>query len=334
VDYEHIEKLAGESFIRLERAVTEYIQRNLDPSEQGTLARRINDLFRIQQDQIKETITKGDLHVTKFQEQMAEFAQSLQGILQSTVTGAMSSDQSGISLLLREIKTEVQTLRDSIVSRTTQEMTSPPVKGACYEEEIFQLINKWAVSIQGTITNIIVEDVRTVSGPLGKKGDVVVRLIAGVESRICVEMKTQERISANRIIEVCKAAKENRSADMVIYVADDAANLPAEFGVWTQLDAIIITSTVGFEIALKIAASRLLLKQAKSQNTGIDVERALALLQDIDSQLKKFGVFLSCSRATIKNAEKAQAAAIDIRSGIEAAVEDLIQILNGKKEVE
>jgi hypothetical protein len=333
IDYEHVEKLAGESFNRLERSITDYVQRNLDPSEQGTLARRIGDVFRVQQDQVKDMLNKGDLHVADFERKMAAFSQSLQTTLQATLANAMSSDGTGISMLLREVKTEVQTLRDAIVSKATEGLTSPPVKGENYEDEIFRLINKWAEAFQNTLANVIVEDVRSVTGSLGKQGDAVVRLIAGAESRICIEMKAQERMSANKIIEVCNAAKVNRNADVVIYVASDVANLPAEFGCWTQLEAdIIITATPGFEIALKIAASKLLLQKAQSHNTGIDVERGLSLLQDIDSQLKMFSVLLSCSRATVKNAQKAQQAALDIRDGIEEATEQLVHLLNGNND--
>ena len=329
-DFEHVEKLAAESFSRLEKTITDFIQRNLDPSEQGTLARRINDVFRVQQEQVKETLNKGDLHVENFQKQLTSFTQSIQVTLQSALSSAMSSDQTGISILLREVKTEVQALRDAVVSKDTEALTSPSAKGENYEDEIFRLINRWAEAFQNTVANIIVEDVRTVSGPLGKTGDAVVRLIASGESRICVEMKTQERMSANRILEVCRAAKENRAADMVIYVADDPANLPAEFGTWTQFDDVIITATAGFLIALKIAASKLLLHKAQSSNSGINVEKGLSLLQDIDSRSKKFGLLLACTRATIKNAEKAQHAAIEIRDGIEDATEQLVDLLSGK----
>jgi len=328
-DVEHMEKLAGESFNRLEKVITDYIQRNLDPSEQGTLARRIADQFRTQQDQIRETIHRGDMHVNEFQKQMAVFAESLQGTLQSALTTAMSSDQTAIAVLLREVKGEVQVLRDAIVTRATENLTSPSVKGENFEDLIFGIINNWAGSVQNTVANVIVEDVRTVTGPRGKTGDAVIRLITAGESRVCVEMKSQEQISASKIIEVCKAAKENRNADLVIYVASDAAFLPAEFGNWMQYDDAIVTSTPGFEIAMRIAAARLLLQKAKTKNEEIDVERGLALLQNIDSELKKFNMLLTCCRATAKNAEKTQQTAIDIRNGIEEAAEELLNLLNG-----
>jgi hypothetical protein len=331
-DFEHMERLANESFGRLEKTVTDFIRQNLDVSEQGTLARRISDIFRAQQDQIRETINKGDIHVTEFQKQVVTFAQSLQSTLQSTLAGVLSSDQTGLSILLRDVRSEVKNLRDAIVSKTTEGLTSPPVKGANYEDEIFQLINRWAEAIQGTVATVIVEDCRSATGPLGKQGDAVIRLIAGVESRVAVEMKTQERMSANRIIEVCRAAKENRHADMVVYVANDEENLPAEFGGWTQMDDIIITSTVGFEIALRIATGKLLLQKAQAENVGIDVEKGLALIQDIDSQLKKFNVLLTCTRATVKNAEKSHATAIEIRDGIDEATEQLVALLRGRND--
>jgi hypothetical protein len=330
-DNDYMAKLATDTFYKMEESVKGFIEKNLDPSLQGSLAKRIHETFLVQFSQVKETINKGEANVADFQKQLSAFVQSLQNTIQASVGTAMSSDQTAISILLREVKTEVQALRDAMVSKATENMTSPPVKGENYEEEILALINKWAGAFQNTVANVIVDDVRSVSGPLGKAGDAVVRLITNGESRICVEMKTQERISANRILEVCRAAKENRAADMVIYVADDPANLPAEFSSWTQFDDVIITSTAGFQIALRIAASKLLLQKAQSSSTGIDVERGLSLLQEIDSRLKKFGVLLSCTRATIKNSEKAQQMAIEIRDGIEDASEKLVALLSGQE---
>ena len=333
-DNDYMAKLATDTFHKMEESVKEFIEKNLDPSLQGSLAKRIHETFMVQFSQVKETISKGEANVIDFQKQISEFVQALQNTIQSSVGTAMSSDQTAVSVLLREVKSEVQALRDAVVSKATENLVSPPIKGSNYEDEVFLLINKWAQAFQNTVATVLVEDCRTETSALGKQGDAVIRLIAGTESRICVEMKTQERISANKIIEVCKAAKANRNADIVIYVASDAANLPGEFGCYTQLDDLIITSTPAFEIALRIAASRLLLQKAQRQNSGINVEKGLGFLKDIDSQLRKFAVLLTSSRATIKNAEKTQQAAVEIRDGIEAATEQLIGLLSGKNNEE
>jgi hypothetical protein len=299
------------------------------------LAKRIHETFQVQFSQVKETINKGEANVVDFQKQLSAFVESLQNTIQTSVGAAMSSDQTAVSILLREVKNEVRALRDAMVSKATENLTSPPAKGENYEDQIFRIINRWAEAFQGTTGNVVVEDVRSVTGPLGKQGDAVVRLITNGESRIAIEMKTQERMSASRILEVCRAGLENRNADVIIYVASDPANLPVEFGPWAQFsDNITITSTPGFEIALKIAASKLLLQKAQSGNTGIDVEKGLSLVQDIDSRLKKFGVLLTCTRATIKYAEKTQQTAIEIRNGIEDATEQLVALLSGKEDEE
>jgi len=330
-DHDYLEKLANESFGKLESTIREYIQKNLDPSEQGTLARRINDAFQAQHSQIKEIINKGDLHVSEFEKQMASFALSLQTSLQSALGKAMSDDQTGVSLLLREIKNEIQALRDKVVADATTAMTSSHIKGVSFEDEVFSVINAWAENLQGQNANVIVEDVRSLVGPLGKQGDMVIRLLSGVENRICVEAKSQESISTAKILEVCKAAAENRAADFTIYVASDQQNLPAEIGSWAQFDTRIITSMSGFKIALKMASCQLLLKKAKEQTGLIDVERGLSLLQDIDDHMKRFGQLLASARATIKNAQKAQDVAITIRDGIELATEQLVGLLSGKE---
>jgi hypothetical protein len=327
-DHDYLEKLANESFGKLESTIREYIQKNLDPSEQGTLARRINDTFQSQHSQIKEIINKGDLHVSEFEKQMASFAQTIQATLQSALGKAMSDDQTGVSLLLREIKNEIQALRDKVVADATTAVTSSHVKGVSFEEEVFSVINLWAQNFQGQSANVIVEDVRSLVGPLGKQGDMVIRLLSGVENRICIEAKSQESISTAKILEVCKAAAENRHSDFTIYVASDEQNLPAEIGSWAQFDNRIITSMSGFKIALKMASCQLLLKKAKEQTGLIDIEKGLSLVQDIDDHMKRFGQLLASARATIKNAQKAQDVAIGIRDGIEEATEELANLLS------
>lgn len=332
-DRDYLENLTMSCFTTLEATMKEYIQANLDPSEQGTLAKRVHDLFRVQHSEMTELINKGELHAVEFEKQLVGFIKSIQDVMQSALGKVMSDDQTGVWVLLREIKNEIQTLRDKVVADATKAVSSAHVKGVAFEDEVFSIINNWAQNFQGQGANVVVEDVRAVTGPLGKQGDMLIRLLSGGECRICVEAKSQEIISTAKILDVCNAAKENRGADFIIYVASDQQNLPAEIGEWAQFDNRIITSTAGFNIALKIATCQLLLKKAKEQTGSIDVEKGLSLLQEIDDQMKKFGILLSCTRATAKNAQKAQETALSIREKIEAATEQLVSLLSSTSNV-
>lgn len=333
--FDYLDNLAMESFNTLEVCIKEFIDKNLDPSEQGTLARRISDTLQNQQTQIKELLTKGELNASEIEKKMATFTQSLQTSIQLSVGSALSSDQTGIAHLLRDVKTEIQSLRDALVSKAQKALSSVTVQGQLYEDEIMAILNKVAEGSQGLGVNVMVEDVRSISGNLGKQGDFIIRLLPIgdstnkiIEYRICIEAKTQQQLSSAKILEICREAAENRGADFVVFASSDQSNLPAEFGSWTQFQDKIITSTVGLPIALKLVISKLLLEKAESQKEDLDINRAIELVQECESHLKKFGVLMSTARQLIKGSNRIQETAGQIRDGTSKVLAELFGLLS------
>ena len=327
LDIDFISKKAESAFTNLEKSITEFIRRNIDPDESQSLTKKIVEIFKIQNSQIRELLKEGDTNMSTLDGKIENFKQSLETALQSAL-GKVLTDSSGIGLLLKQIQHELQSVRTSIVEKETRDIYSPNLKGANFEDENFSAIYSWGRAYQGTSgAGVVVEDTRTLTGFKGKQGDCVVHIQSPIDKKIVIEMKAQEKISTPKILEVLNESINNRGADMAIYVAPTVDFLPKELGSWAQFENKIICISNALDIALRYSALNLCVTEEAAERRDFDIERASRLLSEVQIQMRKFTTLISSARSTTKAAGKTECLIEVIREGIGRSLDKLSRLM-------
>jgi hypothetical protein len=113
IDYDFVAKRANEVFSNLLSTITSYFDTNLDPMQNNSMARKITEIFNIQNGQIKELLSKENVCTAELERKMNTFSQSLSTSIQTAMhaSASMIFDMAVYELLSgRKIKTSSITL--------------------------------------------------------------------------------------------------------------------------------------------------------------------------------------------------------------------------------
>lgn len=216
---------------------------------------------------------------------------------------------------LKQLHSEIQAVRESIIEKDTKNIHSSHLKGVTFEDEIFARIYEWSRGYHGASEDVLaVEDTRTVTGCIGKQGDCTVNFLSPLDKKIVIEIKAQQKITTPKILEVLAESIQNRSADIAIYVAPSNDFLPREIGSWAQFENKIICTSDVIDVALRYAILNLKVSNVDKEK-NLDKEKATQLLAHAQVQLRKFNTLTASARATSKAALKTEEIVEFLRGG-------------------
>jgi len=310
--------------VNLELAVSSFLSRVLDPNQAESATRRIRDQFTEQAVTIKEMIKAGTANITAVEAKLAELGSAVS----TAVREAVGSTTGGVGGMIENLQLQVSALRDQIVQQHVRTTIVSFDKGKAFEERIEEMLYQWARAVQNLAgVQIEIQDLRAVSGPMGKTGDYLVKLMGSVNKSIILELKDQAKLTAPAIIQTLGDAMVNRSANAGIFVVASQESLPKELGSFTcfGVDKWVVSET-HLEVAIKLAVMYLLFS-GDEETRGIDAAKAGAIAEEICNTARRFTTLLTAIRSTIRSGENSLAVASEIKTAIAEKVDNLLAYL-------
>jgi hypothetical protein len=329
-DLDYIKRMTAESFGALEKSIITLIQKTVDPADSGSASGRIVQLFRAENNVLRELLAQGKTSVGALDIKIEGFKKALEGALQESLSKALNGTE-GMGLLLRSINDSISSLRESLVTKDVRSKASAAEKGANFEEHVLSTLQSWVKGAHSAGIEAVIDDCRTTAGIDGKTGDFVLRLCVPDEARIAIECKAQAKISVPRLLEVLNQSIKNRNADMAIYVSPHEM-IPGEIGGWGEYSDKIICCDSVLDIALRYCALRLRSQRQNEDRKDLDQEKAAALLQESKIRLKKFSILIGATRATTKASGHVEELAIAIRDSVSEILDELSSVLTIRSE--
>jgi hypothetical protein len=312
------------------QSVTDFISQNLDPTAAGSLSEKVLKIFEIQNNQIREMLCEGKTNVTAMAGQIDLFKKGIEQVLVDTLGKSLNSDQSGVGLLLNQIRQNLQNLSNNLLSAKIKAENNITEKGVLFESRCFSALFDYAKAYEQTSKQSveIINTTSVVGLTGGKVGDAVARFCDFGQS-VVMEFKDEKGLTVPCIVEMSRASLENRAAQKSLFIVPDETYLPREIGFWGQYGDITVTTLTYFPLALKLAVCDLAANHMSTNKENLDVEQLLKEIKNIETTLKRFSSLTASTRQTVKSAEKSGALAEEIRDTIEKSVENLLDMING-----
>jgi hypothetical protein len=186
----------------------------------------------------------------------------------------------------------------------------------------------------------VVERVGTTVTYFGsKKGDFEVILGQNAKWKIVFEVKDlASRISAEKIREYLRAAKENRGAQYAVLVVRNVESLPKSVGFFNELEGDLLICALGREgdetslhpevidIAYKWAKLRLMAEVARDLH--FDAGKLLKRLESMKGRLNEFGEILAQVRAVKRVVDSVELGIEGLRDSLDQELRDFASELN------
>ena len=234
--------------------------------------------------------------------------------------------QNNLLKKLEDIKAELAATKSAAEAEKAA-LAKSTQKGVAFEDELQQLFEGFAQQ-----RGDLVEHVANSSGDSGrsKKGDLLYRVMS-LNKTIAIEAKNRQNSSTpDKLLKDLEEIKTNRQADYVIFVAFDEGQLHRQIGTFQEYPPDKIITHLGlWEIALKIAISRLTLEHAAIE--GIDQAAVETEIKSIQSSLKSFRSLKTSANNIVREAEKIHEQAEKIKDEITQAASNLSDLLLQQK---
>lgn len=230
--------------------------------------------------------------------------------------------QTNILRKLEEIKNELAAGKSAAEAEKAV-LEKVPQKGFDFEDVLFENLQDFA-----RLRGDIVENVSKSTGDAGRsmKGDLIYS-VKSLNKKIVIEAKNRTRPETpNTLLPTLNQTKLNRGADLVIYIAASEDQLHKQIGIFQEYPPDIIITHLGlWEVALKIAISRLTLDS--TELSGIDRQSVENEINSIKSSLSSFRSLKTSANTIIKEAERITQQSESIKKEISLSVTKLNDLL-------
>lgn len=307
-------------------SIEKYITQNLDPTTENGLSEKILKIFEIENGQVKGMLNAGTTNLSSLSEQIEKFQSVLEKTLSDSIGKTINNDQSSINILLRQLREDVSSVRDAVISVKTTKEKSAPAIGSSFEDSCQIILEKFCNN-----HSLILEDLRAAAGPdKSKKGDY--KISGNGILPFVLEMKVRgTALSVQSCLSEVEAACINRNCSIGILVGDEDT-LPKSAGIYNEYhsgkcDQIIVEYSV-LEIALKIALAKARVWATENGSMdGVDIQKLKEHLDQLRKMLEKFGKARSCCNAAKKHIEKIDTVVEELRDELEEHCQEMTDAL-------
>ena len=222
---------------------------------------------------------------------------------------------------LEEIKVELAATKSASEAEQAV-LEKSPQKGFQFQDIVLEKLEQVAKQ-----NGDFVEDLSNQAGDVAhaKTGDFVYTVTA-LKKRIAIEAKNTKMKSLKQTIEMLEKTRENRNADFVILLHAEEDQLHNQVGTFQEYDFDkVITHFTFFEVALKIAISRLMLDN--NMLDGIDRNTVEKELESINNSLKSMRTMKTAANTILREAQKIANKSDEIKTEIANSIANLSDLL-------
>lgn len=315
-----------------EKALSSRIDQSFDPSlKTSYLSQLLEHIENFGNDIKKRFDISQDGSITYQMKELIQSTLGQDGALLKSLDKRFSFDnpESTIVVLQSNLINKLNEIKQELVASKSAAEAEKAVldksvqKGFDFEEILYDNLQEFA-QLRGDI----VGDVSKATGDAGRsrKGDFVYS-VTSLNKKIVIEAKNRARAETpNKILEAMDQSKTNRNADFVIYVAASEDQLHKQVGVFQEyLPDKIVTHFCLWEVALKIAISRLTLNNSELQ--GFDRHSVENEINTIKSSLTSFRSLKTSANSIIKEAEKIAKQSEHLKKDISNSVDKLNDLI-------
>jgi hypothetical protein len=272
------------------------------------------------------------LATSELDKKIADFTKKIKQEVTLAIGAQMSDETGQLGVILRQLKNDLNNLRDSIVAERTAKTSSAPMIGEDLELECQRIMEDICAAYSLELT-----DLRTVAGSSGGKvGDFKISSPQHGSSSICIEVKNRaNRISLNAALKELSEACTNRGCEIGIFIAGNGCIPPEASPVnfYGTRDRQIICDPMTLRVALRLAISRATLDHESSlTDSHLNIEELISTVQGIQAGLSTLSAIKANCATIRRTAIKGEELIQELKTELEERTTSVLAQLMGTTE--